>query len=59
MDPSSAKTEEYVKGCTAIASCLGHNLSVRGILGPPGTLVHDAVKKLCGAGGAVIPGQKT
>ena len=59
LDLSDAEIAEHVKGCTAIASCLGHNLSLRGIFGPPRKLVHDAVAKLCGATGAVDPGQKT
>src|SRR6056297_383383 len=53
---SDAETAEHVKGCTAIASCLGHNLSLRGIFGPPRTLVHDAVAKLCAAIGVANPG---
>jgi len=59
IDLSDAETAEYVKGCTAIASCLGHNLTLRGIFGPPRKLVYDAVAKLCGAIGAANPGQKT
>jgi putative NADH-flavin reductase len=59
MDLSDAEIAEHVKGCTAIASCLGHNLSLRGIFGPPRTLVHEAVAKLCGAIGVVNPGHKT
>ncbi|NNE08894.1 MAG: NAD(P)H-binding protein, partial [Gemmatimonadetes bacterium] len=36
-------------GCHAIASCLGHNLSFRGVFGPPRRLVTDAVRRLCRA----------
>jgi putative NADH-flavin reductase len=49
VDLSDAEIAEYVKGRTAIASCLGHNLSVRGIFGPPRRLVHDVIAKLCRA----------
>lgn len=39
----------YIKDCHAIASCLGHNLTWRGIYGKPRKLVTDAVRNLCGA----------
>ncbi|MBL8013075.1 MAG: SDR family oxidoreductase, partial [Candidatus Omnitrophica bacterium] len=39
----------YIKDCDAVASCLGHNLSLKGIFGNPKMLVTDAVKKLCNA----------
>ena len=40
---------DHVKGCQRIASCLGHNLTLKGILGKPRKLVTDAVKLLCAA----------
>ncbi|MBI2417941.1 MAG: NAD(P)H-binding protein [Ignavibacteriales bacterium] len=40
---------EYIKDCNAFASCLGHNLSIKGIFGNPKMLVTDAVKRICGA----------
>jgi nucleoside-diphosphate-sugar epimerase len=40
---------QHVKGCDAVASCLGHNLSLRGIYGSPRRLVTDAVGRLCHA----------
>ena len=39
----------YVAGCNTIASCLGHNLSFKGIYGQPRKLVTDAAKRLCQA----------
>ncbi|MDQ3534287.1 MAG: SDR family oxidoreductase [Bacteroidota bacterium] len=39
----------YIKDCQAIASCLGHNLTWRGIYGKPRKLVTDAVRLLCDA----------
>lgn len=39
----------HVEGCDAVASCLGHNLSFKGIYGPPRRLVTDAVRRLCQA----------
>jgi len=37
---------EYVDGCDAVASCLGHNLTLRGIFGHPRQLVTRAVQRL-------------
>jgi hypothetical protein len=38
---------EYLKDCNAVASCLGHNISRKGIFGQPHLLVTNAVKKIC------------
>jgi len=35
--------------CPAFASCLGHNLTVRGVFGPPWRLVRDSAKRYCRA----------
>jgi nucleoside-diphosphate-sugar epimerase len=40
---------DYIKDCDAVASCLGHNISLKGIYGNPKSLVADAVKRLCNA----------
>lgn len=37
----------YLIDCQSVASCLGHNLTLKGILGKPRKLVTDAVKLLC------------
>lgn len=39
----------YLKDCHAVASCLGHNLSFKGIYGAPRQLVTDTVQSLCQA----------
>ncbi len=39
----------HVEGCQAVASCLGHNLTWKGIFGKPKRLVTDAVRALCEA----------
>ncbi len=39
----------HVSDCQAVASCLGHNLSWKGIYGKPRKLVSDAVKLTCSA----------
>lgn len=38
---------EHVNGCHAVASCLGHRLTFKGVFGHPRRLVTDAVKRLC------------
>ena len=40
---------EHVKGCSTVVSCLGHNLSLKGIFGRPRRLVTDATRRLCDA----------
>jgi nucleoside-diphosphate-sugar epimerase len=40
---------DYIKDCDAVASCLGHNISFKGIYGNPKMLVTDSVKRLCNA----------
>ncbi len=46
-----SKTElvELVSDCSAVASCLGHNLTWKGLFGEPRRLVTDAVQRLCEA----------
>lgn len=38
---------DYLIDCQSVASCLGHNLTLKGILGKPRKLVTDSVKLLC------------
>lgn len=40
---------QYVNGCDAIVSCLGHNVTLRGIYGHPRKLVTEATRRLCQA----------
>jgi len=49
LDLSDVELAEHVKGCTAVASCLGHNMSWQGIYGQPRRLVADATRRLCDA----------
>lgn len=44
-----SEMSEIVSNCDAIASCLGHNLSLKGLYGQPRMLVSDAVRRLCNA----------
>jgi len=39
----------YLIDCQSVASCLGHNITLKGIFGKPRKLVTDAVKLLCTA----------
>ena len=49
LDLSDAEMGQHVKGCNAVASCLGHNMSFKGIYGHPRRLVTDATRRLCQA----------
>lgn len=49
LDLSDEALAEQVAGCDAIASCLGHNLSLKGLFGPPYRLVTEATRRLCHA----------
>lgn len=44
-----AEMAKHVKGCDAVACCLGHNLTWKGIYGKPRKLVADAVSAMCHA----------
>ena len=49
LDLSDAELARHTAGCDAVASCLGHNLSFKGMFLPPRRLVTEAVRRLCGA----------
>ena len=49
LDLGDAEMTQHVKGCNSIASCLGHNMSFKGIYGKPHRLVTDATRRLCRA----------
>jgi len=49
LDLDDAVLGELVRGCGAVASCLGHNLSLRGLFGPPWRLVAGAMRRLTAA----------
>lgn len=46
---SDAELAQHVSGCDAVVSCLGHNMSWKGIYGQPRRLVTDATRRLCNA----------
>ena len=49
LDLSDTEMARHVNGCQAVASCLGHNISLKGIYGQPRRLVTDATRRLCQA----------
>jgi nucleoside-diphosphate-sugar epimerase len=49
LDLSDAKMTQHVQACDAVASCLGHTPSLKGMYGPPRKLVTDATRRLCEA----------
>lgn len=48
-DISTQEMAGYTKDCDGFASCLGHNITMKGVFGKPRRLVTDAVKLLCSA----------
>jgi hypothetical protein len=49
LDLGGAELKRQVNGCQAVASCLGHNLSFKGIFGAPRRLVTETTRRLCEA----------
>jgi hypothetical protein len=49
LDLDSQTLAAHVNGCDAVASCLGHTLSVKGIFGKPRDLVLQSVTRICEA----------
>ena len=47
LDLSDKEMADHVAGCDAVASCLGHNLTFKGIYGKPRRLVTEATRRLC------------
>lgn len=57
-DLLSLPTEElrrHLEGCDTVISCLGHTISLRGVMGPPFDLVVRAVTNLARAAEAMRP----
>jgi nucleoside-diphosphate-sugar epimerase len=49
LDISNVEMARHVQGSRAVVSCLGHNLTFKGIFGGPRRLVTDATRRLCDA----------
>lgn len=41
--------QQLIDNCDAVVSCLGHNISCKGMFGKPRTLVHDTIQTVCNA----------
>jgi len=46
---SDEEIGKYVRGCDAVVSGLGHNLTFKGVYGNPRTLVTEAARRVCEA----------
>lgn len=49
LDMSDDDLVNLARGCDAVVSCLGHNLTFQGLFGAPRRLVTDATRRLCDA----------
>jgi len=49
LELSDEEMQQHVAGCNAVASCLGHNITFKGIFGKPRRLVTEATQRLCNA----------
>lgn len=49
LELSDEEMTSLVKNCDAVASCLGHNITFKGMYGHPRKLVTDTVRRLCNA----------
>jgi nucleoside-diphosphate-sugar epimerase len=57
LEIPKAEMADHLSDCQAVASCLGHNLTWKGLYGKPRKLVTDAVKLLCHAINLNAPGE--
>jgi len=46
---TSSEMATHIKDCNAVVSCLGHNLTFKGMFGKPRLLVTDTVRCICRA----------
>jgi len=49
LELNASELAQYASGCDAVASCLGHNLTLKGMFGAPHKLVTEATRRLCNA----------
>lgn len=49
LNLSDTEIAEHVAGCDSVASCLGHNLTFKGVYGQPRKLVTETTRRLCEA----------
>lgn len=46
---TSSEMAVHIKGCNAVVSCLGHNLTFQGMFGNPKLLVTETIQCICSA----------
>lgn len=49
LEISTDEMSEHLADCTSAASCLGHNITLKGLFGEPRRLCTDAVRLICEA----------
>ena len=49
LELSDKEMEQYVADCDAVVSCLGHNMTFKGVFGNPRKLVAETTQQLCAA----------
>jgi hypothetical protein len=49
LDLTDEEFARHTADCDAVASCLGHNVSFKGIYGRPRRLVADSIRRVCAA----------
>ena len=47
LELSDKEMTQHVSGCSAVASCLGHNMTFKGLFCKPRRLVTEATSRLC------------
>lgn len=47
LELSDEELKQHVAGCGAVVSCLGHNMTFKGVFGKPRQLVTETTKRLC------------
>ncbi|MFC2096377.1 NAD(P)-dependent oxidoreductase [Bacteroidota bacterium] len=47
LELSDEEMKQHVKACNAVASCLGHNMTFKGLFGKPRRLVTETTRRLC------------
>lgn len=57
-DLSEQELIPYLKGCDVVLSCLGHNLTFKGMFGEPRRLVTDTIEKVSRAIESLEPDKK-
>ena len=49
LELSDKEMKQHVAGCNAVISCLGHNMTFKGVYGNPRKLVTETTQRLCAA----------